>query len=51
MRRRGAEVARSEPIDAGIYGHQVRVSPDDRLVILVTRGHEAAGSKPEEPGR
>ena len=46
----GAEVAQPEPIEAGIYGHQVRVSPDNRLVILVTRGHDAAGSKPEEPG-
>ena len=39
-----------EPIDAGIYGHQVRVSLDNRLAILVTRGHDAAGAKPEEPG-
>lgn len=46
----GAEVAQPEPIDPGVYGHQVRVSPDDRLAILVTRGHDAAGGKPEEPG-
>jgi 6-phosphogluconolactonase len=46
----GAEVAQQEPIDPGIYGHQVRVSLDNRLVILVTRGHDAAGGKPEEPG-
>jgi 6-phosphogluconolactonase len=46
----GAEVAPQEPIDPGIYGHQVRVSLDDRLAILVTRGHDAAGGKPEEPG-
>src|SRR5271168_5231519 len=46
----GAEVRQPEPIDAGIYGHQVRVSPDDRLAILVTRGHDAAAGKPEEPG-
>ena len=44
------EVRQPEPIDAGIYGHQVRVSPDNRLAILVTRGHDAAAGKPEEPG-
>jgi 6-phosphogluconolactonase len=46
----GAEVAQKEPIDPGIYGHQVRVSLDNRIAILVTRGHDAAGGKPEEPG-
>src|SRR5579885_2021612 len=45
----GAEVPQG-PIDPGIYGHQVRVSPDNRRVILVTRGHDAAGGRPEEPG-
>ncbi len=46
----GMQVTQPEPIDAGIYGHQVRVSRDDKKVILVTRGHDAAGGKPEEPG-
>jgi 6-phosphogluconolactonase len=46
----GEEVVQREAIDPGIYGHQVRVSPDNRLAILVTRGHDAAGAKPEEPG-
>jgi 6-phosphogluconolactonase len=46
----GGEVVQPGPIDPGIYGHQVRVSPHNELVILVTRGHEAAGAKPEEPG-
>jgi 6-phosphogluconolactonase len=46
----GQEVAQKEPVDPGIYGHQVRVSLDNRLAILVTRGHDAAGGKPEEPG-
>ena len=46
----GAEVVQEEPVDPGIYGHQVRVSLDNRLAILVTRGHDAAGGKPEEPG-
>ncbi len=46
----GAEVDHPEPIDPGIYAHQVRVRLDNRAVILVTRGHDAASSKPEEPG-
>ena len=46
----GAEVPQPEDIDPGIYGHQVRVRPDNRKVILVTRGHDAAGGSPEEPG-
>ena len=46
----GDEVKQSGPIDAGIYGHQVRVSPDNRLVIFVTRGNNPVGAKPEDPG-
>jgi 6-phosphogluconolactonase len=46
----GQEVMQPEPIDAGIYGHQVRVSPNNKLAILVTRGHDATANKPEEPG-
>jgi 6-phosphogluconolactonase (cycloisomerase 2 family) len=46
----GDEVRRPGPIDPGIYGHQVRVSPDNRLAILVTRGHASAAGRPEEPG-
>jgi 6-phosphogluconolactonase (cycloisomerase 2 family) len=46
----GAEVAQPEPIDPGIYAHQVRVRLDNSAVILVTRGHDAVPGKPEEPG-
>jgi 6-phosphogluconolactonase len=46
----GAEVAQPHPIDAGIFAHQVRATPDDKQVILVTRGHDSAGPKAEEPG-
>jgi 6-phosphogluconolactonase (cycloisomerase 2 family) len=46
----GPEVEQPEPIDPGIYGHQVRVALDNRKVVLVTRGHDAANGKPEEPG-
>ena len=46
----GAEIDQPEPINPGIYAHQVRVRLDNRAVILVTRGHDAASGKPEEPG-
>jgi 6-phosphogluconolactonase len=46
----GDEVAQSASIDPGIFAHQVRATPDNRQVILVTRGHDAADGKPEEPG-
>jgi 6-phosphogluconolactonase (cycloisomerase 2 family) len=46
----GAEITQSEPIDPGIFAHQVLAAPDNRLVILVTRGHDAAHGKREEPG-
>ena len=46
----GAEVGQRGSIDPGIYGHQVRVSLDDQLAILVTRGHDAAGDRAGEAG-
>jgi 6-phosphogluconolactonase (cycloisomerase 2 family) len=46
----GEEVKQPGPIDAGIFAHQVRVTPDNRLAILVTRGNETTLTKPEDPG-
>jgi 6-phosphogluconolactonase len=46
----GEEVKQRGPIDAGIFAHQVRVTPDNRLAILVTRGNEGTPTKPEDPG-
>src|SRR5437667_6258191 len=46
----GEEVKQPGPIDAGIYAHQVRVTPDNRLAILVTRGNESTPTKAEDPG-
>lgn len=46
----GDEVVPPGPIDPGIFAHQVRATPDNRQVILATRGHDAADGKPEEPG-
>ncbi|HEY1931655.1 MAG TPA: beta-propeller fold lactonase family protein [Acetobacteraceae bacterium] len=46
----GAEVPQPAPIDPGIFGHQVRATPDNRQVILLTRGFDAEAGKPEQPG-
>src|SRR5215831_15556931 len=46
----GEEVTQQGPIDAGIFAHQVRVTPDNRLAILVTRGNEGTPTKAEDPG-
>src|SRR5882757_6270542 len=46
----GDEVTQPAPIDAGIFAHQVRATPDNRLVVLVTRGNEGSPTKPEDPG-
>src|SRR5215813_5330207 len=46
----GEEVKQPGPIDAGIFAHQVRVTPDNRLAILVTRGNEGMATKAEDFG-
>ena len=46
----GEEVKQPGPIDAGIFAHQVRVTPDNRYAILVTRGNEGTPQKAEDPG-
>src|SRR2546428_8193206 len=46
----GEEVQQPGPIDAGIFAHQVRVTPDNTLAILVTRGNEGTPTKAEDPG-
>jgi len=46
----GREIEQEEEVFPGIYAHQVRVRLDNRKVILVARGHDAAGGNPEEPG-
>lgn len=46
----GEEVKQPGLLDAGIYAHQIRVAPSNTMAILVTRGHDAARGKPEDPG-
>jgi 6-phosphogluconolactonase (cycloisomerase 2 family) len=46
----GAEVKQPAPIDGGIYAHQIRVHPSNRMVVMVTRGNGPAPNRPEDPG-
>src|SRR5882672_1589718 len=46
----GEQVKQPGPLDTGIFAHQVLTTPSNRSVILVTRGNDAAGGKPEDPG-
>src|SRR2546426_5172118 len=36
--------------DSGIFAHQIRTTPSNQSAILVTRGNNAEGGKPEDPG-
>ena len=46
----GLEVTQPAKLDGGIYAHQIRVHPSNRMVVMVTRGNGPAPSRPEDPG-
>jgi 6-phosphogluconolactonase (cycloisomerase 2 family) len=46
----GCEIPQPGLIDRGFYAHQIRVTPDNRHAILVTRGSDAMATRPEDPG-
>src|SRR5580704_14210403 len=46
----GEEVKQASIPDGGIFAHQIRTTPANDAAILVTRGNDAAGTKPEDPG-
>ena len=46
----GAQVPQTSKIDAGIYAHQVTVTPSNRLVVFPARGNDARPDKAEDPG-
>ena len=46
----GAQIQSPAPLDVGIYGHQVRVDPSNKMVILVTRGNGPTAATKEDPG-
>ena len=46
----GDPVAPRENPDVGIFAHQVLTTPGNQTAIMVTRGNNAEGAKPEDPG-
>ena len=46
----GDEVKQSDGLEKGIYFHQIRATPADKTVLIVARGNNAEGGKPEDPG-
>ena len=46
----GDEAPQSSDLDVGIFGHQVRVTPDGDAAILVCRGYDAEDGEAEQPG-
>ena len=46
----GDLINQPNPLDTGKYAHQIRVTPDNRQVILVTRGDNGPADDPVNPG-
>jgi 6-phosphogluconolactonase len=46
----GDEVKQAENLEVGIYFHQIRATPADKSILVVARGNNPEGSKPEDPG-
>jgi 6-phosphogluconolactonase (cycloisomerase 2 family) len=46
----GDEIKQADNLEKGIYFHQIRATPDDKTVLIVARGNNPEGSKPEDPG-
>jgi 6-phosphogluconolactonase len=46
----GDQVEQPNKLDTGIFAHQIRVTPDNKHVILITRGNNAPSDNPVDPG-
>jgi 6-phosphogluconolactonase len=46
----GDEVAQPDDLEKGVYFHQVRATHDNKTILVVARGNNPDGSKPEDPG-
>jgi 6-phosphogluconolactonase len=46
----GDEVPQPDNLEKGIYFHQIRATPGNKTVIVVARGNNPEGGKPEDPG-
>jgi 6-phosphogluconolactonase len=46
----GDEVPQPDNLEIGIYFHQIRATPSDKSILVVARGNNPEGPKPEDPG-
>ena len=46
----GERVEQPSKLDTGIFAHQIRITPDNKHVILITRGNNAPSDNPVDPG-
>jgi 6-phosphogluconolactonase len=46
----GNEVPQPDDLEYGIYFHQIRATPSDKSILVVARGNNPEGTKPEDPG-
>src|SRR5262249_4528731 len=46
----GELVHQPNKLDTGTYAHQIRATPDNQFVVMVTRGKNAPGDNPVNPG-
>jgi 6-phosphogluconolactonase len=46
----GERVSQPQELDTGKYAHQIRATPDNAQVIMVTRGNNAPRDNPVNPG-
>src|SRR5436309_2792381 len=46
----GERVNQPNALDTGKYAHQIRATPDNQQVIMITRGNNAPGDNPVNPG-
>jgi 6-phosphogluconolactonase len=46
----GDEVKQPDNLEKGIYFHQIRATPGDKSILIVARGNNPEGTKPEDPG-
>jgi 6-phosphogluconolactonase len=46
----GDEVTQPDNLEKGIYFHQIRATPGNKTILVVARGNNPEGSKPEDPG-
>jgi len=46
----GDEVGQADNLEKGIYFHQIRATPSGKSIVVVARGNNPEGNKPEDPG-